>query len=429
MKIILGIDHRKKELGGRQRWHWILPALVFGLVMAGWLIGCGNQNDVDQLEARDAEAENANEDIWKRSQKELEESSAADIIDEVMKKTKELVAAMSLEEKAGQVIMPAFRQTADGKPILRLDESTRDTLLEIQPAGVILFSENIDHNSQVKSLIEALQANATVPLLVSVDEEGGRVSRLGAKGISVPRLPAAGVFGESGDAKMVYEAGLELGKAMKMLGFNMNMSPVADVNTNPLNPVIGDRSFGSDPVEVGRLTVSMANGLMDAGILPVLKHFPGHGDTHQDTHRGAVNLPHDQERLASVELIPFRRGIEAGLPAIMTAHLHVPAYDNAFPATLSPAVLTGLLREKLGFEGVIMTDALDMQAITDDWSTEEAVILALAAGADLLLMPPEPLVARDAIVTAVTNGELPQERLDVAVERVLLLKWKAGLIN
>ncbi|SMP40640.1 beta-N-acetylhexosaminidase [Anoxynatronum buryatiense] len=416
-------------MGGKQLQHWILAALVFSLLMTGGLIGCRKHNDVDQLGARDTETESINEDGLEQSQKELEESPAVDLIDEAMKKINELTAAMSLEEKAGQVIMPAFRQTAEGTLLHRLDEFTRDMLLEIQPAGVILFSENIDHDSQVKLLIEALQAKATVPLLVSVDEEGGRVSRLGAKGISVPRLPAAGVFGESGDVKMVYEAGLELGKAMKMLGFNMNMAPVADVNTNPLNPVIGDRSFGSDPVEVGRMAVSMANGLMDAGIIPVLKHFPGHGDTHQDTHQGAVSLPHDQERLVSIELIPFQRGIEAGLPVIMTAHLHVPAYDNAFPATLSPAVLTGLLRETLGFEGVIMTDALDMQAITDEWSTGEAVILALAAGADLLLMPPEPLVARDAIVTAVTNGELPQERLDAAVERVLLLKWEAGLIN
>lgn len=415
-------------------------SLLLCLVILGGIVGCSDSSNEEWAANKEHFQESAavERETEKETEKNGETNSGQEVVEEssetwgmagVVAEMKERRAAMSLEEKAGQVIMPAFRQTASGEPLRQMDEHTRELLSEVQPAGLILFSENIAHEAQVKQLIEAFQATARLPLLMAVDEEGGRVSRLSVGGMTIPRLPAAEVLGKSEDEKVVYEAGYQLGEAMKSLGFNMNMAPVADVNTNPRNPVIGDRSFGSDPEAVGQMAVAMANGLMDAGVLPVLKHFPGHGDTHQDTHKGAVSLPHDRERLESVELVPFRQGVEAGLPVIMTAHLHVTAYDQDFPATLSPILLTQLLRETLAFEGVIITDALDMQAITDQWTTGEAAVMALAAGADLLLMPPEPQVARDAIVTAVTMGELPQERLDAAVERVLLLKWKAGLIN
>jgi len=230
------------------------------------------------------------------------------------------------------------------------------------------------------------------------------------------------ILGSTRDLSQIHSSGKQLGKRLKELGFNMNMAPVADVDSNPANPVIGERSFGSDPELVAIFAMTQAEGMMAEGIIPVFKHFPGHGDTDMDTHFGQVVLPHNMERMEKVELVPFQKGIDHGIPVIMTAHLMVPVYDEFYPASLSEAILTGLLREKMGFQGLIVTDALEMAAISNEWDSGEASVMALKAGADLLLMPSEPLEAHKAIIAAVKEERLSEERLDESVVKILQLK-------
>lgn len=371
-------------------------------------IGCGTE----MVEELNHQSQDCLEEV---EIKEVEKEDSYEVL-------KDLINSMSVEEKAGQVLMLAFRKDAFGNPILNTTEDLLSVLHQIKPGGVILFSENIQKEEQINDFINELQETSIISLLIAVDEEGGRVSRLTGKGIGFPELPGNRVLGENADAQEVRESGNLLGKHLRELGFNMNMAPVADVDSNPENPVIGDRSFGSDPELVGMFAWEQAEGMMEEGIIPVFKHFPGHGDTSEDSHFEQVILPHSSERMEQVELVPFQKAIKEGIPAIMTAHLIVPAYDEIFPATLSESILTGLLREKMGYKGVIVTDALEMAAISKEWGSGEAAVKALNAGADLLLMPPEPLDAHEAIVEAVKDGRLSESKLDESVSRILLLK-------
>ncbi|MDW7671871.1 MAG: glycoside hydrolase family 3 protein [Bacillota bacterium] len=343
----------------------------------------------------------------------------------------QMLSAMTTEEKIGQLLMPAFRRNVDGSPLLHLDETTRDFLFDFQPGGVILFNENIDTEQQTTDLINEYQSHSAIPLFIAVDEEGGIVSRLTASGkISFPDSPGNQVLGSRHSPEEAAELGRQMACRLQELGFNMNMAPVADVNTNPQNPVIGARSFGADPFLVADFSVAMASGMLEGGVIPVLKHFPGHGDTQEDTHFSQVVVPHDRQRLESVEWVPFKAGIEAGLPAIMTAHLKVPAIiPNDRPSTLSPEMLTGILRMALGFQGVIITDALEMGAVTSGWPPGEAAVEAFLAGADILLMPASLQEAYAGLLEAVQEGRITEERLNESVLRILTLKEAAGLLK
>ena len=413
---------------GKSKWKILLiQAMLIGILLFG---GCNSEMEPDPAYDENLETQHKlteEQSIEKDHTNHGGNHGAAN--DEKNLEITELIQSMSIEAKAGQVLIVAYRLNSINEPMQQLDESIRKEMSELQPGGIILFSENIQDGEQTRNLIEEFQSASSIPLLITVDEEGGRVSRLSNNISDFPVLPPARVLGLAGDVLATHEMGRQLGTAMKHLGFNMNMAPVADVDSNESNPVIGDRSYGNDPVLVGDMATAMASGLWEAGIIPVLKHFPGHGDTDDDSHDGSVVLAHHRDRMESVELLPFKMGINAGLPAIMTAHIFVPSYDEQMPATLSHKILTGLLRDSLGFEGIIITDALDMAAITNEWSSGEAAVKALVAGADLLLMPENPVEAHDAIVAAVVSGTLPVERLDEAVTRNLHLKLNGGLLD
>ncbi len=389
------------------------PSLYLIVLLILMFSGCGSEivEDTEENELAQ-EMEDRSEDE-SDANKEMEVSQ--DMVETVLDN-------MSLEEKAGQVLMPAFRKDEWGAPIQTIHNNLQTTLNQLKPGGIILFSENIRDEQQLKALIQDLQETSDISLLIAVDEEGGRVSRLTGKEIVFPELPGNRALGLTKDLPQIRNSGKVLGKRLRELGFNMNMAPVADVDSNPANPVIGERSFGSDPELVATLAVTQAEGMMEEGVIPVFKHFPGHGDTGADTHFGQVVLPHTRERMEKVELVPFQKGIDHGIPVIMTAHLMVPAYDESHPATLSEAILTDLLRGKMGFKGLIVTDALEMAAISNEWDSGEAAVMALKAGADLLLMPSEPLEAHKAIIAAVKKERLSEERLDESVVKILRLK-------
>jgi beta-N-acetylhexosaminidase len=291
--------------------------------------------------------------------------------------------------------------------------------------GVILFSRNVEDAAQVADLVAGLKTFARRPLLVAVDQEGGRVARLRApQGFT--EVPPMRAIGDAGDPALAREVGALLGRELRAVGIDQDYAPVVDVDTNPANPVIGDRAFSRDPGAVARLGAALAEGLQSEGVAACAKHFPGHGDTSQDSHLHLPRLPHALERLRAVELPPFRALARAGVAAVMTAHVVFEALDPHRPATLSPEVMR-LLREEAGFQGCAVSDDLEMKAIAEHVPLEEAAPGAVAAGVDALLVCHRAEVqhrAIDLVRRAVEDGRIPRERLAEAGARVAkLLRW------
>jgi beta-N-acetylhexosaminidase len=292
-------------------------------------------------------------------------------------------------------------------------------LIDEGVGGVILFKRNVDSPAQVSSLVRALKTRAGRPLLASVDQEGGRVARL--RGAPFTALPPMRQLGTSGDLALLERAGRLLAHEVRALGFDVDFAPVLDVDTNPANPVIGDRSFHRGAAEVARLGVALARGLEAGGVASCGKHFPGHGDTAKDSHLDLPSLPHGLERLRQVELVPFAAYARAGLASVMTAHVIFDALDPGVPATMSAKVMEGLLRKELGFQGVVVSDDLEMRAIADHFSVERAVVEGVKAGVDAFLVCHQAGVQRraiEALVRAVESGEVPRERLAEARARL-----------
>jgi beta-N-acetylhexosaminidase len=344
-----------------------------------------------------------------------------------------LAASMTLEEKVGQVFMVWFEGAQASPDITGL---IRDRHL----GGVILYAApgNIVSPVQVSELTAALQATAAVTdngvgLLIGVDQEGGPVARL-RQGFTV--FPSQMAQAATGRADLVRLAAAATGRELRAVGINTNFAPVADVNINPANPVIGIRSFGSTPADVARLTAAATVGYGSAGVVCTPKHFPGHGDTAVDSHIGLPRVDHDAMTLDRVDFPPFRAAFAAGAPAVMTAHVLAPVLEpDGIPATLSRRILTGVLRGRLGFDGAVFTDSLGMGAVAATYGTAEAAVLALGAGADILLIgadvgrpPAERVEAMDRVTEAVRSGRVPLARLDAAVLRVLRLKERFGLL-
>jgi beta-N-acetylhexosaminidase len=314
------------------------------------------------------------------------------------------------ERWAGQVIVAGF---AAGDPPRELLDALRERML----GGVILFKRNVTAPLEVARRVRMLAGAAPEePPIVAVDQEGGRVARFGPP---ILQLPPMRRLGEIDDVELTRAAARALGRQLAALGVNLDFAPVLDVDTNPRNEVIGDRAFGSDPELVARHGRAFAAGLADAGLLACGKHFPGHGDTLEDSHFDLPALAHDLERLERVELLPFRAAASE-LGSIMTAHILFRALDPGRPATLSPIVLGGLLRQRLGYRGIIVSDDLEMRAIAERWPAGEAAVLAIAAGCDLLLICKRTELvaeARDALAARAREDDRFAARLADAAER------------
>lgn len=337
---------------------------------------------------------------------------------------------MTLPQKVGQLLLLGF----GGKAV---DGTIAAFLDEMQPGGLALFTRNISSPEQTMKLVQGMRAHDVVvagrrlPPFVAVDQEGGSVVRL--KSLAAV-LPSAMALGAVDDKALARKVGRVVGDDLVAWGFNMNLAPVLDVNSNPRNPVIGIRSFGSDAKKVAEIGVGYALGLGDAGIVAVAKHFPGHGDTDVDSHYGLPILAHDRARLFDVEIRPFARAFAEGVPAIMTAHIALPMIAEArdMPATLSHKVLTGLLRNELAWDGLVITDGLEMAGIVDRFGAGEAAVQAVVAGADMVMVlwsVEKKREVRRALLDAVTSGRLSEQRLNQAVRRVLEAKARAGLFS
>lgn len=342
-----------------------------------------------------------------------------------------LIAQMTIEQKVGQVMLVGF----DGAT---LTPELRDDLTQLHIGGVIYYDRNIASPQQIAQLNTDLQnamiQNGDVPLFITIDQEGGIVARLREdKGFT--EFPGQMAIAATGDAANARKIALALTGEMRALGFNMDLTPDLDVNNNPQNPVIGTRSFGSDPHRVAEFGVAFATAIQDNGLLAIGKHFPGHGDTGIDSHISLPTVPHDRARLNAIEFVPFQAAMRANIAGIMSAHITFPAIDPTpgLAATLSPKVLTDLIRNEMQYDGLVMTDELTMGALaTSGYPAPQAASAALRAGADILLLQNNSTMHRQVhamLVEHVQRGVIPMARLNEAVRRILRAKGKFGILT
>lgn len=338
-----------------------------------------------------------------------------------------ILDSMTLEEKVGQMLLL-------GVPGTYITNSARSAILELNAGGLVLFAGNLTTVDQARDFTSRLQAEAMktkwqIPLLITADEEGGLVSRMPAGMVTMPGNMA---LGATRSELLVQKAYYHTGRQLRALGINMNLAPVLDVNNNPQNPVIGLRSFGSDPVLVGNMGVAALEGLKKANVGSIVKHFPGHGDTATDSHLALPIVRKGKDQLAKMELYPFKQALDYGAMAVMTAHIEFPALTGGknLPATLSQEILTGILRANWGYDGVICTDDLTMSAIANYFGFQDAVVLAVKAGVDQVLIVGDinrQKEAKQAIIDAVNRGEISEARITKSVERIFLLKSELNL--
>jgi beta-N-acetylhexosaminidase len=325
---------------------------------------------------------------------------------------------LTSREKIGQLFMIGFMGTT-------VTPELSAFIKDYKPGGVILFSRNLESVEQIVQLTNDLQqCSPKSPLLISIDQEGGRVSRL-PQGFTI--FPPCELIGRCNSSELAYAAAATIAKELKAVGINMNMAPVLDVNSNPDNPVIGDRAFSSSAHAVGEMGLITAAGLQDQDVVACGKHFPGHGDTNADSHKELPVVEASRERLEAIEFPPFRRAAAAEIATMMTAHVLYKALDEALPATLSPAIISGLLREQMGYDGVVLTDDLEMHAIVDHYGPGDAAVRALLAGCDVLLICKErdrEIAAFEAVEKAVASGTVTTARLDQSVARIQRVKQR-----
>ncbi len=343
------------------------------------------------------------------------------------------IAAMPLRAQVGQMVMiwvlGDYTSSSDSSFVLAVNRIRQDHI-----GGVIM---SLGSPIEVAEKINALQRQSTLPLLVGMDVEpglgrleGGVFSPGSLTAGSATVLPTAMAMGATRKLEHAREAGRITGEESRAIGIHLAFAPTADVNNNPSNPVINVRSFGEDPLLVAAMTSAFVEGVQEAGVAATIKHFPGHGDTDTDSHLALPMIRATRARLDAMELVPFRAAIDAGVQAVMSAHIALPAVTrDSTPATLAPSVMTGLLRDTLGFKGLVVTDAMDMRGVGAGYGLGESAVLAVKAGADILLMPPDVPAAINAVVAAVERGEIPASRIEASVRRIFEMKLRTGAIQ
>ncbi|MFR2666057.1 MAG: beta-N-acetylhexosaminidase [Clostridium sp.] len=347
--------------------------------------------------------------------------------DEIMREEKEpiddKINSMTLDEKIGQMIITGFNGSEYNDDMDRL-------INEYKVGGVILFARNIEDSNQMIELTRALQENNNnIPLFISIDEEGGRVSRLPD---DIEKFPAAFDIGLINNDQTAYENGKEIGYTLKRLGINLDYAPVLDIYSNLNNTVIGDRAFGTEESIVSKMGIATMKGIEDAGVIPVIKHFPGHGDTEVDSHYGLPIVYKTLEELRNFEFIPFVKAIKNGCDVIMVSHIILNEIDSSNPASLSKIVINDILRRDMNFDKVVITDDMAMGAITSIMSIEEACIRSIKAGCDILLLGnayEEIEQVIDSIKLKIYNGEISEEQINKSVKRILELKKKYNMME
>lgn len=360
------------------------------------------------------------EDITETEVAEIEQNDTKKVLDDVVDS---VISEMSLEEKVAGLFLVTPEGITGVDTAVQAGDGTKTALEKYPVGGIIYFKKNVQSEEQIKTMIEKTLSYSKYPLFIAVDEEGGEVSRL-ANALKLENVGPMADIGNSGDSTKAYEAMKTVGTYMKEYGFNLDFAPVADVLTNEKNTAIGDRAFSSDSAVVAAMVTSAMEGLEEAGITACVKHFPGLGDAAEDTHNGLTVVDKSLEELKQTELIPFMAAIEKGADMIMVGHVSLPQVtgDNV-PATMSKEVISDLLRLELGFNGVVITDAMDMGAITEYYGADEAAVRALKAGADMVLMPEDFELAYEGVLAAIQEGTISEERVNDSLKRIFRIKY------
>lgn len=406
----------------------ILTAIVAGGVVAGKNIATVvrekklAEEQVKLQEEQEAEA--AHEVVIDAPEPIVEEESEEDYLG---KYVEDILADMTLEDKVAGLFVVTPEALTGVTTATQAGDGTQEALEKYAVGGLIYFDQNIIDKEQITQMLSNTIAKSKYPVFLAVDEEGGSVSRVAKSGIEVVEVGDMAEIGASGDGVQAYEAGVSIGSYLKELGFNLDFAPVADIAGSE-DSAIGARSFGSDAQLVGEMVANAVGGIEGTGVSSCLKHFPGLGDMTEDTHDGRVETTKTLDEMRTSDFVPFKAGIDAGADFVMVSHVTMAAAEgDNVPSSLSKTVMTDILRNELGFQGVIITDALNMGAITEYYTSEEAAVMAVEAGADMLLMPEDFEAAYGALLAAVQDGTISEERINESLERIYRIKCAGKL--
>ena len=332
------------------------------------------------------------------------------------------IEVMSLEDKVAGLFIVTPEAITKVNNAVRAGESTRQALAQYAVGGLIYFGNNIQSENQLKEMLENTKEYAKYPLFLGVDEEGGSVARIASAGLG-PAVDGAGAIGAAGEAANAYQAGVTIGASLAGLGFNLDFAPVADL-ANVEGSVMAGRSYGSDASTAAGFVTSMLSGLEEQKVLGCLKHFPGIGSTTEDTHVGMASTDRSLEQFQAEEFVVFQAGIDAGADMIMVSHVAAPGLtENPEPCIFSRHLVTDILRDEMGFQGIVITDAMNMKAISDFYGADEAAVMAILAGCDMLLMPEDFEKAYKGVLQAIQEGNISEERIDDALRRIYRVKY------
>ncbi|KGP73801.1 beta-N-acetylhexosaminidase [Pontibacillus yanchengensis] len=389
-----------------------IPCLLVTLTLV--LAGCTGDEEGEHI-AKDAAASD-------RQKKQINQETIANFTMDA--EVRGAMEDMTLEDMIAQMMYVGLNGTS-------LSKKGEEMISSQHVGGVILLGRNVTGDAQLDSFVSSIkQANQGygVPLFVGVDEEGGRVSRIPS---ALRNIPSSKQIGDQDNPELSFQVGELLAKKVKRYGFNMDFAPVLDINNNPNNPVIGDRSFGAKPSKVSELGIATMKGIASEGVVPVVKHFPGHGDTSVDSHFNLPKINKTLEELKDFELVPFKEAIAEGADMVMVAHILFPELDETYPATLSKPIITGVLREEMQFDGVVVTDDMTMGAISNEYGMEQAAVLSIKAGSDMVMIAnpqgDQYASVQQTIKQAVEDGEISKESIEKSVQRILKLKQKYKL--
>lgn len=430
-------SRRRRQDDRRKRFLLLTLAVLAAAVLAaaGALTG---RKDTGREEARTIYPELLPGDETGTGPEEIPEASAEKnekdkVAAQSAVSAEDILSSMTLEEKIFQLFMVTPEALTGFDEVYMAGEATKDAVWERPAGGIVYFSQNLKDEDQTREMLSKTaqygEERSGLPPFLAVDEEGGQVARIsGKEGFSLAAFPDMSKIGASNDKAKAFEVGDTIGKYLADLGFDVDFAPVADVLTNQDNTVVVRRSFGSDAELVSRMVSEEVKGLKRHGVSPVLKHFPGHGGTAEDSHETKPVLHRTLEELSETEFLPFAAGIKSGADFVMAGHISVPEIDgDGRPAVFSKTLLTDVLRKQLEFEGIIITDAMNMGAVTTEYDSGEAAVSALLAGVDMILMPEDFDTAVQAVKGAVENGTLTEKRIEESVLRILTLKAEKNM--
>lgn len=421
-------EYRRKRRIRNQIIAYTVLVVVLALLIIGGIIGVSKimsgVRDKQQAEELQKQLEELSQEeapvvveAPTASEEPVEEKSYLDEIVDAC------IAEMPVEDKVAGLFMITPEALTDTDTVVRAGETTKEKLGENAVGGLIYFAKNIESADQLKEMLSNTRNWSKYPIFLGVDEEGGKVSRVAEKGLA-ENVGSMADIGATGDAAKAQEAGADIGAYLSGFGFNLDFAPVADVVAEG-NTTIGARSFGSDPNLVAPMVAGVVNGMQSMGVSTCLKHFPGLGDTTEDTHEGMANTKKSLDDFNAVDFPVYQAGIEAGTDFVMVSHLsaHNVTGDNT-PASLSEKMITEILRGQLGYDGIVITDAMNMTAITDYYTADEAAVKALQAGADMILMPEDYKTAYQGVLDAVNSGTITVERIDESLRRIYRVKYR-----